>query len=75
MALRSAAAIVGQAAPGVRVSLSLAESPVARRAVADTEGRFQFEGLRPGYYRVRADDGVERWVTLEPGARAQVELR
>lgn len=72
----------GAPAPGLEVRLVSPDSPdfEPRVVVADAEGRFAFEALGPGGYRLTASSGQQHAledVELEGGRRApeEVELR
>jgi hypothetical protein len=65
------AADTGQPLPGVRVLLSATTAPLTRSAVTDPRGRFEFEALPAGTYRLSASrsgyvDSV--WGQKQPGS-------
>jgi hypothetical protein len=72
---------LGRPLAGVQVVLvrEVGDSLVRTTVEAGETGGFQFDGLAPGTYRIRASDGGvasgEREVTVEDGGRRLVILR
>lgn len=66
--------LFGHAPAGSTVTLENPQTGMKRTLHADASGRFSFSQLQPGTYKVTAEDGTVREVTVNVGTGTQVNF-